>query len=239
MAELDRQGTDPPPGYVRSPSETLLNIGFADRGEARGIKWAGIAALLAHFLTFVAVIQVGPSFQIDIDPREITVVRRYTPPEPPESVKKVVRRRKANRVPIPDASPDEPELILPEEVFIPEDERVDSEFIATGPLIPGPPPPPAFEMDTDALNPPRLLECVEPEYDRDRARRGVQGTIDIEIVIGPRGTVVFTRVINSTSDEELDRSALAAVEKWTFEPAELNGEPVPVRAVVTINFRIY
>ena len=37
---------------------------------------------------------------------------------------------------------------------------------------------------------------------------------------------------------ELDDAALAAVRQWRFEPVWLNGEPVPVIVVLTVNFTL-
>jgi protein TonB len=34
----------------------------------------------------------------------------------------------------------------------------------------------------------------------------------------------------------LDDAALAAVRTWQYEPTLLNGQPVPVRMTVTVNF---
>ena len=62
---------------------------------------------------------------------------------------------------------------------------------------------------------------------------------DVEIVISTEGIVSLARNLNSTTDDVLDEAALAAVRQWVFEPGSLHGELVPVRAIVTINFRVY
>jgi len=36
----------------------------------------------------------------------------------------------------------------------------------------------------------------------------------------------------------LDKSAVEAVQTWRFKPATLNGTPVPVCYVLTVNFQI-
>ena len=94
-------------------------------------------------------------------------------------------------------------------------------------------------LETEGLVLPALLQQVEPVYDADRARRGVQGAADVEIVISTEGIVSLARILNSTTDETLDEAALEAVRQWVFEPGSLDGELVPVRAIVTINFRVY
>ena len=108
-----------------------------------------------------------------------------------------------------------------------------------GPALAPPDPVGTVDIEAVGLVAPRLLERVVPEYDRGSARRGVQGKADISIIIGADGLVARARMINGTSDEELDQRALEAVLQWRFTPATLDGETVPVRAMVTVNFRIY
>ncbi len=218
----------------------IAGIAFGDRGEARQLKWAGIAALLAHFAMFAALLPVsaGPDlFELEDN---AVVIRRYQPPEPPKP-QRVVRRRTVQRIPIPDPTPDAPEVIMDlEPPELGDLEEVDTDFTDLPLAGFGPPPgPAAVEMTAEGLVPPGLLERVDPEYDRTRARRGIQGRADIEIIIDEAGAVIFSRLINSTTDEELDSAALEAIRQWRFSAATLDGEEVRVRAVVTINFRIY
>ena len=221
-----------------SAGEVILAIGFADRGDGRHLKWAGVATFCLHFFLFAAVIPVGGGFELPDDDEAVTVVRRYKPPEPPKPTKPRVRRT-ATRVPIPDATPDDYEPVMPEEDDDPiETERPSTDYVV-GPAGAGPDPVGTVDIETSGLVAPRLLERVVPEYDRGSARRGVQGKADISIIIGADGLVARAQIINGTSDEDLDERALTAVRQWRFTPATLDGEVVPVRAMVTVNFRIY
>ncbi len=222
-----------------SSSAALLEQGFADRGETRVLKWASIGALCAHFLVFTAIFRIGAPTDLVPEPRKLTVIRRYQPPELPKKTDPRVRRRVAVQVPIPDPTPNLPEPLTLEEILVDFDpDEVVTEFVAGLPV--GPPElSAALRMDAVGLEPPRLLEQIEPEYDAERARRGIQGATDLEIVIDTQGVVVLAQVINSSLDEKLDQAAIEAVKKWRFAPGTIDGEPVPVRAVVTINFRIY
>ena len=69
-------------------------------------------------------------------------------------------------------------------------------------------------------------------------RAGVQGTVEVEIVIMPDGTVGRARVLQGI-DPGLDNAALKAAQKWLFEPATLDGQPVPVIATLRLSFRIF
>lgn len=220
-------------------NESVADVLFASRGESRRLRTAAIAAILVHFAIFAVVVPAHRRI-FDVKSRQAVVIRRYRPPKPPEVTKPVHKR--VSRVPIPDPTPDEPELILEEsldEIVPPPDP--DTEFVVTAPSsVPEPEElSAAVDMSTEGLEPPRPIRRVQPRYDPERARRGVQGRVDIQIVIDESGKVEFARVINGTEDEELDRLAVVAVRQWEFAPATLSGEAVPVRAVVTINYRIY
>lgn len=223
----------------RQSDEPLARVLFGTGGGSRRLRGAAVVAILVHFALF-AIVFPHQERVFDVETRDATVIRRYEPPRPPEPPKPV--RKHTTRVPIPDASPEEPEVLLEEMKEI-EQPTVppETEFVVG---MPASTPDPAalrdaMEMETEGLLPPRLRRRVRPEYDPQRARRGIQGKVDIQIVVGEGGLVEFARVINSANDEELDKRALAAVQKWEFEPATFAGDAVPVRCMVTINFRIY
>lgn len=70
----------------------------------------------------------------------------------------------------------------------------------------------------------------------DAQAAGIQGAVEAEIVIDPTGAVADARVVKSIP--LLDDAALKAVREWRFEPTIVNGEPVPVRMVVTVRFTL-
>ena len=226
-------------GSLRSTSALFLEMGFAERPESRQLKWACAWALAIHFVLFAVVMPTSGTADFAFDKAQATVIRRYKPPEI-ERPKTTRKRRKAPAVPIPDPTPSDYEPLVTEEdlrEFAPEDD-VDVIYNYGMPSGVGPPAQ-GIPIETDGLVLPALLEQVEPDYDADRARRGVQGAADVEIVISTEGIVSLARILNSTTDEILDEAALVAVRQWIFEPGTLHGELVPVRAIVTINFRVY
>ncbi len=226
-------------GSLRTASALFLEMGFSERPERRQLKWAWAWTLGIHFLLFAAVVPTAGTADFAFDPAEATVIRRYKPPEI-ERPKTTRKRRKAPAVPIPDPTPSDYEPLVTEEdmrAFAPVDD-MDAVYEYGFPSGVGPPAQ-AIAIETEGLVLPALLEQVEPDYDPDRARRGVQGAADVEIVISTEGIVSLARILNSTTDETLDEAALAAVRQWVFEPGSLDGELVPVRAIVTINFRVY
>lgn len=81
---------------------------------------------------------------------------------------------------------------------------------------------------------PEPIEGPQPEYTAGMARRGLEGTVVIQVLVGKDGRVRDTRVFQSVPG--LDSAAVAAVRRWTFEPARSNGRPVTVWVAVPIRF---
>ena len=65
-----------------------------------------------------------------------------------------------------------------------------------------------------------------------------QGRVFIECVIDEHGRVTEEKVVKSSGDQNLDRSAVNAVKTWTFLPATLKGKPVTVSYMVTVDFSV-
>lgn len=76
----------------------------------------------------------------------------------------------------------------------------------------------------------------EPQYPADARAAGITGTVVAEIVVDPSGNVSDAKVIRSIPI--LDEAALQAVHNWRYAPTIVNGQAVPVRMVVTVNFSL-
>ena len=81
--------------------------------------------------------------------------------------------------------------------------------------------------------PPRL---DVPQYPADAQAAGIKGVVVAEVVIDPTGRVMDARVVQSIP--LLDDAALKAVRNWQFTPTVVNGQAVPVRMNVTVNFSL-
>jgi protein TonB len=84
----------------------------------------------------------------------------------------------------------------------------------------------------NALPPPARADL--PRYPPDALAAGIRGNVVAEVVIDPSGQVTDARVVRSVP--MLDEAALDAVRQWRFAPTVVNGQAVPVRMNVTINF---
>jgi TonB family protein len=63
---------------------------------------------------------------------------------------------------------------------------------------------------------------------------GLTGAVTIMAVVDALGRVSDAKILQSVKG--LDDTALAAVKRWRFAPAMLNGQPVPVRMPVVVRF---
>jgi len=66
-------------------------------------------------------------------------------------------------------------------------------------------------------------------------RRKAPGTVTILFTVDEGGRV-SDPIVQSASDPAFERSALAAVKQWKFEPGKKNGQPVRFRMRVPITF---
>jgi protein TonB len=85
---------------------------------------------------------------------------------------------------------------------------------------------------------PKPISTPDAEY-TDRARKKkINGTVIVTMIVTPEGKARDVKVIKSL-DKELDKQAIAAVSKWTFEPATKDGNPVAVHLKAEVSFRLY
>jgi TonB family protein len=85
-----------------------------------------------------------------------------------------------------------------------------------------------------SVTPPSRLDV--PHFTPEAQAAGIQGVVVAEVVIDPSGKVTDTKVVQSIP--LLDEEALRAVRNWHFAPTLVNGQPVPVRMNVTVNFTL-
>jgi len=84
---------------------------------------------------------------------------------------------------------------------------------------------------------PRLATRVEPEYPASVRQSFAQGSVIVRAIVQTDGSMHVVRILRSLTPE-LDRSALAALNQWRFEPAMLDGAPVPVELHVQVDFSL-
>jgi TonB family protein len=83
---------------------------------------------------------------------------------------------------------------------------------------------------------PVLLREVRPQYTSDAMRAKVQGTVLLECIVRPDGSVSDITVVRSLDRSfGLDEEAIKAARQWRFKPGMRMGETVSV--VITIELR--
>jgi periplasmic protein TonB len=86
---------------------------------------------------------------------------------------------------------------------------------------------------------PRVLHEEKPQYTSDAMRAKVQGTVLLECVVRPDGSIGDVQVIRSLDPTfGLDQQAVAAARKWRFAPGTRLGEPVPVLITIELQFTL-
>lgn len=80
------------------------------------------------------------------------------------------------------------------------------------------------------------LERVAPVYPDSARAAGVEGAVVVRALVGSDGHVL--RVEIQTSVPGLDAAALAAVKKWRFKPATVDGKPRAVWVGVPVTFHL-
>ena len=86
---------------------------------------------------------------------------------------------------------------------------------------------------------PKVLREVKPQYTADAMRAKVQGTVLLECVVNPDGTVGSVEVVKSLDRTfGLDGEAVKAARQWRFAPGTRFGEPVAVLVTIELTFTL-
>ena len=75
-----------------------------------------------------------------------------------------------------------------------------------------------------------------PVYPQDLRVKRISGKVELDAVIGKDGQVVSLTPKYST-DPEFTQAAITAVQHWSYKPYLLNGAPVEIHTVITLNFK--
>jgi len=86
------------------------------------------------------------------------------------------------------------------------------------------------------LQQPKLLSSAAAVYPPLARAQGAQGDVTIDALIDANGKVSSTNVL--TGNPLLLKAAVDALKLWKYQPAKLNGEPIPIHIKVTISFHL-
>lgn len=86
---------------------------------------------------------------------------------------------------------------------------------------------------------PVVLREVKPAYTADAMRAKVQGSVWLECIVMPDGSVGEVKVTRSLDPIfGLDQEAVKAAKMWRFRPGLRQGEPVPVIITIELTFTL-
>lgn len=77
-----------------------------------------------------------------------------------------------------------------------------------------------------------------PPYPQIARKRGLQGVVVLEVLVDPSGNAADLRVLSSSGHPILDRTAMASVKHWTFDPGTRGGKKVTMWVRVPIRFQL-
>lgn len=84
---------------------------------------------------------------------------------------------------------------------------------------------------------PKVVHEIKPSYTTAAREAGIQGIVELEVVVLPTGDVGDVRV-SAPLEPSLDNEAIKAVKQWRFEPGKKDGKPVPVQVSVECTFTL-
>jgi TonB family protein len=84
--------------------------------------------------------------------------------------------------------------------------------------------------------PPKLVKFVEAEFPPSEAKAGRGATVVLQIAITATGAVADVTVLGSAGPA-FDAPALAAAKQFVFEPATVDGKPIPVKITYRYVFK--
>jgi TonB family protein len=85
---------------------------------------------------------------------------------------------------------------------------------------------------------PKLIKFVPAVYPQDKHDAGITASVELSIEIGADGVVGDVAVVKSAPTPDFDMAAVAAAKQFVFEPAEIDGQPAPVKITYRYDFTI-
>jgi periplasmic protein TonB len=95
------------------------------------------------------------------------------------------------------------------------------------------------EVTPRAQTMPTVIREVKPVYTPEAKQQGIQGTVELSVIVNDDGTVGEVKVTKSLDDKYgLDEQAVIAMKKWQFKPGTKDGKPVAVQVTVEMSFKL-
>jgi protein TonB len=189
--------------------ESMKRFSMSRRGVAL-LVIAGHVALIYIIATSLGFIE-APKFA---EPMETLIIDAPQPAREPPPTPKVELAEPELDVPVPET---------PVEVPV-EEPLVASTEVAPTEVVP----------DAELA----VQNRVEPVYPPASRRTGEEGTVTVRVLVDARGRAGEVQLAKSSGHARLDEAAIAAIRKWTFEPAMRGAQAVPAWTTVRVTFQL-
>lgn len=120
---------------------------------------------------------------------------------------------------------------------------IGASLLSGAPRSDAPPPPgaPPIGSQPEAtgghLQPPKVVSSPPPVYPTDARARNIEGVVVVDILVDTTGKIAETKVLSGPP--MLQQAALDALRRWRYQPAQLNGQVIPIHTKVDINFALH
>jgi periplasmic protein TonB len=82
----------------------------------------------------------------------------------------------------------------------------------------------------------KLVSSVPPVYPALAKNQHVSGNVQVDALIDATGRVTTMKIVSGPT--LLQQAAMDALKQWKYQPATLDGKPVPMHLTVTLQFRL-
>ena len=82
----------------------------------------------------------------------------------------------------------------------------------------------------------KLIRSVTPDYPSAAKHDSIEGSVDLEVTVSEKGVVEDVKVLRATPPDVFDKSAIAAVRKWKYDPRFVDGLPAQAHLKVHLDF---
>ena len=84
----------------------------------------------------------------------------------------------------------------------------------------------------------QLTRRVEAQYPDSALRKGIQGYVDVQFTITPRGTVTHVAVVRSDPGDVFNHAAVDTVSQWRYDPRVVDGRAVESQSKARVRFKL-
>jgi len=130
----------------------------------------------------------------------------------------------------------EPPPVLPDANSLPK-ALSDNAFNTTARnTLVAPEPAPVEPTKGGQLQQPKLVSSVSAVYPANARTQRIQGDVLLDALVDATGKVTAIKLING--HPLLQQAAMDSLRLWRYQPARLNGEPIPIHIKVSVAFRL-